>query len=862
MPEGGKSGGLLPTSAFRIRQMLPGNGEASHPRLIAGRFRLENRLGQGGFGAVYRASDELLRRPVAVKMLPVPESWQEEDYQRFLREARILASLEHPHIIRIYDAGQTEAGPFIVMQLAAGPSLSALCKNGPLAFPVVAEVLKQILDALTFAHSRGVIHRDIKPGNVLSENDGHFYLADFGLSSARDLSSIVPSGGAAGTLSYMAPECLRGEVSCASDIYSLGVLAHRILLGRERFAPSPGQQPGVTPAGFGPAAAGLPAPFAGLLTSMMAPFPSDRPTPEEALRVLRSLPVHEQAGGDLEEKTVSLGGPLFPSSQPRSAAPSSFLDLGESVFAVERLAEELESCLSSGGPLDAAFLEKFARLQDGCQKITASLGQREGDSGRPPVEDPAFTQAIVLETSRSVLDLLERLTAAFQRHTDSLSETGVAGGILALQLHRLLIPRLSRNRRDAQPATESEEFFFDEGPEQDEEARHVDDLRSGLLSPDELTRIDTLLSLSARGAEALFQVLGSAPAQDRARLLASLWSRCDILLMRMRTASRAFLESIPFLTQDPESRKKWRLLYALFKRTPSGDFWDIDAVRSTVEDLDGADRRVFSRCFLLHPHPGFRTYAIEALDPGDVWDFVLEDSTPLPRLLELWNAFGKRLPTGFRKIFFVCLKHRFASPRSPVDARAAFEFLESFYRLPFFHEDSYFRMLEQVQEELQKASSGLGVERDLDSEYSTLMKEFFAAPRSRDVPVEDWATVPLPIQRRIARKGHFLRHFVCHPVDPIALECLPHLLRLESVAPYISIFSINSRVLLELARDRRLFQWEEARFALVSNPKTPSSVVVQYISFLRRDNLKKLSESRESNQFARQFAAKLLARPG
>jgi hypothetical protein len=595
---------------------------------------------------------------------------------------------------------------------------------------------------------------------------------------------------------------------------------------------------------------------------MLSADPGRRPTAAEACKILRTVNTHGPEGTVSDELTVSLTGG-FPAPQ-KPATPSSkdsVLSLGEAVFSLERLADGLEATLASGRPPDADFLEKFSRLRDGCEGIVALLTRKSvtpSDSLEEPLE---FARAIIDEASRSVLSLLDRVTATLRGHSARIAGTGLVSEILALQLHRIIIPKLANLPREGGEAVDSSGgFFFDQGEAGDGPNPSAFDIREGLLSVDELRQIDTFLSLSDHSSSSLFRVLGSASAEDREKLLHALWTRCDLLLLRMRSASRAFLESIDFLTSDPALRKKWKLMYALFRKAAGGAFWSIDMARATLDELTPADRLVFARSFLLHPDEGFRQYALEVLNPADAWDYILDESTSLSRLFDLWAAFQGKVSTGFRKVFFVSTRQRIAGPPSAAEAGAAFSLLKSFYQLPFFHEDSYFHMLEQVQESLQERAASFGLGQDPDSEYVALMRAFLSAPRSRDFPVEDWSTVPLAIQRRIARKGHFLRHFVCHPVDPIALECLPHLLKLENVAPYVSIFSINSRVIIELSRDRRLFQTEEARMALASNPKTPASVVVQYISFLRRDNLRRLSESHEGNQFARQFAIKLLAR--
>ena len=201
-----------------------------------GRYRIEARLGAGGMGVVYRAYDVHLQRIVALKLLVPHLSEDEGARQRFLTEARAAAAIDHPNVCPIHEAGETEVGqPFLAMAYCDGETLKAKIARGAMATEEALVYAAQIAQGLAVAHERGIVHRDVKPGNVIVTAGGLLKLVDFGLAQSPDVSLSAP-GLTPGTVAYMAPEQLRGgRIDARADLWSLGVVLYEMLTGARPF---------------------------------------------------------------------------------------------------------------------------------------------------------------------------------------------------------------------------------------------------------------------------------------------------------------------------------------------------------------------------------------------------------------------------------------------------------------------------------------------------------------------------------------------------------------------------------------------------------------------------------------------------
>ncbi|MEW6582155.1 MAG: Stk1 family PASTA domain-containing Ser/Thr kinase [Actinomycetota bacterium] len=205
--------------------------------VIGDRYELGGVLGSGGMAEVFRAHDRVLDRAVAVKVLSERYAADPAFVERFRREASSAAGLNHPNIVSVYDRGETDGSYYIVMELLPGPDLKRVIReHGPLSPVEAIDYAREILAALAAAHRRDVIHRDIKPQNVMLAGDGHLKVTDFGIARAGDESAMTEAGSVIGTAQYLSPEQARGEeVTAASDCYAVGIVLYEMLTGRVPF---------------------------------------------------------------------------------------------------------------------------------------------------------------------------------------------------------------------------------------------------------------------------------------------------------------------------------------------------------------------------------------------------------------------------------------------------------------------------------------------------------------------------------------------------------------------------------------------------------------------------------------------------
>jgi len=295
--------------------------------VLESRYRIEGLIDRGGMADVYRALDQRLEREVAVKVLR-----DVEHQRRFAAEARTLARLQHPNLVRLLDAGTDNGDAFLVLELLGGATVRELVARGPLDQSRVAGIGAETAAALAYIHRRGIVHRDVKPSNLMLDEHGAVRLADFGIARLLGGTTITATNQTIGTMAYIAPEQLEGsDVGPATDVYSLGLVLIECLTGRRVFDGSPAEaaarlsrDPDIP--------TGLPAPWPPLLRAMTAADPDLRPgaaethdqlsTPYAASGPAATVPLAAAlAEGDMD--TVDGAGATVPAAAMRTeVAPS------------------------------------------------------------------------------------------------------------------------------------------------------------------------------------------------------------------------------------------------------------------------------------------------------------------------------------------------------------------------------------------------------------------------------------------------------------------------------------------------------------------------------------------------------------
>jgi serine/threonine-protein kinase len=278
-------------------ETTPQTAQSRRGSVVAGRYRIDSLIAAGGMGEVWKATDQVLGRVVGVKFLHPHFASDESFLERMLREARAASAINHPGVVAVYDFGRVppEDGvptSYIVMEHVDGPSLSQILTDGPLSVEKSLMILEQTAAALHAAHRAGVVHRDVKPGNIMMAPSGNVKLTDFGIARSQDTSTITDSGTITGTATYLSPEQASGEPATeASDLYSLGVVIYSCLSGEAPFTRE------------GPVAIALahlkdpppplpdevPAGVSDLVMSLLEKQPNDRPVDAEAVSAQAAL---------------------------------------------------------------------------------------------------------------------------------------------------------------------------------------------------------------------------------------------------------------------------------------------------------------------------------------------------------------------------------------------------------------------------------------------------------------------------------------------------------------------------------------------------------------------------------------------
>jgi eukaryotic-like serine/threonine-protein kinase len=283
--------GPMATSAQRLGSQHWGSSQPVTPMAgtnLGSRYTLERRIGAGGFSQVWRAHDAVLERPVAIKLLHSEYDPHGETLARFRNEAQLAGRLSHEHIARVYDFcdGTGTEPPYLIMELIDGPSLADVLARGPLGPARAMDVIEQVGAGLETAHASGLVHRDIKPGNIMLTRSGTVKITDFGLSHTLASAPVTRAGMVVGTPAYLAPERAAGaRATPASDLYALGVVGYECLAGSPPFTGSPLEvATAQVRQAFPPLPADVPEPVASLIADLTVKDPAARPDARTAAR--------------------------------------------------------------------------------------------------------------------------------------------------------------------------------------------------------------------------------------------------------------------------------------------------------------------------------------------------------------------------------------------------------------------------------------------------------------------------------------------------------------------------------------------------------------------------------------------------
>lgn len=436
-----------------------GNAGNSVPQIIASNLRIENLLGRGGMGTVYRATHLTLDRVVAVKVINPEFAMNTDVMQRFAREARLMAKLRHPRAAMIYDSGTLPDGRlFIVMEYVEGTTLADILKrDGKLPYKKAVDIAVSVCDVLSEAHSLGIIHRDLKPANIMLNNQGVFVL-DFGIAKLLNTDnaesmrlSMTGNGLLVGTPFYMSPEqCLGNPVEARSDLYSLGALLYEMLTGRPPFNDevlsaviikhAMVEAPRIEE--FAP---DIPPALAAVVNRLLSKKPEDRPENAAATKTLLEAGVAGETSPALNLNTqTTTAENIHPSTQQMNAVTASQMPKPLAAVPSENVRENkgggnLKIAVASAAAvilLGALGIGAFFFLKSGSNGIvstgnTNSMGNMDhsthnmnnmGDDfvkSTPKIDDKTVTSTQILSTEEAD-KIITQITTTTEHHADGM----------------------------------------------------------------------------------------------------------------------------------------------------------------------------------------------------------------------------------------------------------------------------------------------------------------------------------------------------------------------------------------------------------------------------------------------------------
>lgn len=383
-----------------------------------------------------------------------------------------------------------------------------------------------------------------------------------------------------------------------------------------------------------------------------------------------------------------------------------------------------------------------------------------------------------------------------------------------------------------------------------------------LLSANELDRHDALLALLGAEQQDFLSTLPTLAPAEQHQLLEALWLQVDVLLIEGRDKARAVIALAVGRAQDPALRSVWMQLVAFYRPADAAAPLDPGLVTAALAEATEAYGRALARALLVHPNAGVRKVARAAIEISDYWYVIASRSTSPQVLLEMCRALRGRAGDDVFKIFLSSIADRLLGSLPREQLSWALKVFGALLEIEAFAERTYSQLMLRIDKNLKAQAQLLGIDLAKNPEYEPRVQAFAAKPIAPEQPIHAWSTMPLAAQRVLARRGLFLRHFCCHVVDAIALECLPHLLRRSEVIDFLKLTTINNRLMALLAEEKQLFDSDAAKFFLLANPRCPYHIIGKYMGYLTSESLNKLAQGFLYNTFARKQAERLLAQRG
>jgi serine/threonine protein kinase len=856
-------------------------------RALAGRYRLEEQLAQGAMGRVFLATHLAVGSQVAVKVMQPAQRDVAVALQRFHKEARILGAVKHPHAVLItdFDIEHRPSGSvaFLVTELLRGRSLATLLDaEGRLGLDDVERIIVPLCEAVEEAHAQGIIHRDLKPSNVFLERlrDGAevVKVLDFGIAKLLSRRGDVPAPvELSGTANDRSESALRDEVLSALELHNQPTRP-----GRKRPSDALGRPGGDTE----------PSTWAGLMVGTIPYMAAEQMTGEH---VTRRSDVHAIAVMIFEMLAGRLpfvGDDDDIIAQKLSDERPSLRELGVDVD--EEFDQLLMRCFASdpeGRPervsIVAAGVRQAAARRRGADKDPeAALVARVCQMARtiapleridPAVVDVAAVRDTLLSAGGLVLKARGSLEATRAKHTapsnalvsayveldDALAGARAAVGAVSRvdpdaaaqllvvwrQLDTLTQDVGAALEQDASTDDPLAAVLHDGVGASDTPRRPWAEVIEGLVSRDPLEASDACEAALDERVDDIVRTLqdGGAPAEG---LLAGLWRFADAVLLRDVGADRGAIRLLPLLASHSQDAGRFGSVIVALR--------DRRGVVVVEEVAAGPEVEPLLRCLLLHPIAEVRRAAAGRLPIRELWGVGAHRRTPLAALVTVYRELKQRARPDHLKVFFFCVRDSLASASS-AELQEAVILVRAFFDEPAFHEDLLFEPLLELERHLRARADAAGL---LDESYARALAAFVGAGSLSESQLEYLRDVPLALQRKLAREGRFLNTFVCHVNDRIAMETVPHLLRLDDVTRFLRMPMLHRAILVELAKRRRFFKKDAPKIALLAHPKTPAAMARGYLHLVSEEQLRILSTNRQINPEVRRLIQTTLQRGG